>query len=159
MTVNLTVSPLGGAFTSVVTLSASGLPPGATAAFNPPTVTPGPAGATTAMTIQRAAATASIPASEVPGNRVPTNHGGLPVVPFSLGCVLFGAVLGRKRIPRGLVLVLALASAGVATSLLTGCGGGSANTQTQTQAGNYKVTITATSGAFQASTTITLTVE
>jgi hypothetical protein len=111
------------------------------------------------MTIQLAAATASISAGEVPGNRVPANPGGLPVVPFSLGCVLFGAVLERKRIPRGLVLVLALASAGVATSLLTGCGGGSANTQTQTQAGNYKVTITATSGAFQASTTITLTVE
>jgi hypothetical protein len=108
------------------------------------------------MTIQLAAATASIPANEVSGNRVPANHGGLPVVPFSLGFVLFGAVLGRKRIPRGLVLVLALASAGVA---LTGCGGGSANTPTHTQAGNYKVTITGTSGASQASTTITLTVE
>jgi hypothetical protein len=54
------------------------------------------------------------------------------------------------------VLVLALASAGVA---LTGCSGGSANTQMHTQAGNYKVTITGTSGADQASTTITLTVQ
>jgi hypothetical protein len=79
------------------------------------------------------------------------------VAPLSLGFVAFGAVLGRKRIPRGLVLVLALAGAGIATSLLTGCGGGFANSQTR--AGNYTVTVTGTSGAFHASTTITLAVE
>ncbi len=44
--ITVTVPPLGGSFTNVVTLSAAGLPPGATATFNPPTVTPGSAGAT-----------------------------------------------------------------------------------------------------------------
>jgi len=162
VTVKITVPPLGGAFNSVVTLSASGLPPGATATFNPPKVTPGSAGAPTVMTIRLAPTTASLPAGEAPANHapaggVPANHGGFPVAPLSLGFVAFGAVLGRKRIPRGLVLVLALAGAGIATSLLTGCGGGFANSQTR--AGNYTVTVTGTSGAFHASTTITLAVE
>jgi len=162
VTVKITVPPLGGAFNSLVTLSASGLPPGATATFNPPKVTPGSAGAPTVMTIRLAPTTASLPAGEAPANHapasgVPANHGGFPVAPLSLGFVAFGAVLGRKRIPRGLVLVLALAGAGIATSLLTGCGGGFANSQTR--AGNYTVTVTGTSGAFHASTTITLAVE
>ncbi|MGC1476510.1 MAG: Ig-like domain repeat protein [Terriglobales bacterium] len=146
--IDLTIPPLGGAFDSIVTLSASGLPPGATATFNPPTVTPGSAGAPTVMTIQLATLAAGIPA----------NHNRLPLAPFSLGVVLFGAVLGRKRIPKGLALVLALASLGVATLLLTGCGGGFANTPS-TPAGNYTVTVTGTSGSFQASTTVTLVVE
>ncbi|MGA2743050.1 MAG: Ig-like domain repeat protein [Candidatus Sulfotelmatobacter sp.] len=151
--INLTVPPLGGAFNSVVTLSASGLPPGATATFNPPTVTPGTAGAPTVMTIQLAAVTASIPAGDIPAN-----PRGVPVTLFSMAFLLFGGVLGRKRMRRGLVLVLALASLGVGTSLLTGCGGGFANTPS-TQARTYTVTVTGTSGSFQASTTVTLVVE
>ncbi|MFZ0279645.1 MAG: Ig-like domain repeat protein, partial [Candidatus Sulfotelmatobacter sp.] len=49
-TIDITVPPLGGAFDGVVTLSATGLPPGATATFNPPTVTPGSSGAPTVLT-------------------------------------------------------------------------------------------------------------
>jgi sugar lactone lactonase YvrE len=158
-TFNLTVPPLGGAFDSVVTLSATGLPPGATATFNPPTVTPGSVGAPTILTIQLATLAASgSPVRDIPANRrFPVNRG-FPLPPFSLGFVLFGAVLGRKRIPRTLVLVLALASLGVATSLLSGCGGGFSNTPS-TPAGNYSITVTGTSGSFQASTTVTLAVE
>jgi hypothetical protein len=153
VSVNLSVPPVGGAFDNVVTLSATGLPPGATATFNPPTVTPGTAGATTMMTIHLEATTASIPASDTPGN-----HRGFPAVPFSLGFVLFGAMLGRKRIPRQLVLALALAAAGSTTLLLSGCGTGY-STPPQTQAGNYTVKITGTSGTSQASTTMTLVVQ
>lgn len=40
-TFSIEVPPVGGAFNNVVTLSATGLPPGASATFNPPTVTPG----------------------------------------------------------------------------------------------------------------------
>jgi hypothetical protein len=71
---------------------------------------------------------------------------------------MFGAVLGRKRIPRMLVLILALASLGIATSLFTGCGGGFSSVPS-TRAGNYTVTVTGTSGTLQESTTVTLTVE
>jgi hypothetical protein len=109
--------------------------------------------APTVLTIQLPALTAGIPASEHPSNRR-----GLPLAPVSLGFVMFGAVLGRKRIPRMLMLVFMLASLGVTTSLLTGCGGGFASTPS-TPPGNYIVTVTGTSGAFQASTTVTLVVQ
>src|SRR5580693_1005334 len=152
-TIDITVPPLGGAYNGAVTLSATGLPPGATATFNPPTVTPGSTGAPTVLTIQLPALTAGIPAHDTPANRR-----GLPLAPASLGFALFGIVLGRKRIPRLLMLVFMLAGLGVSTSLLTGCGGGFASTPS-TPAGNYLITVTATSGAFQASTTVTLVVQ
>jgi len=162
-TIDITVPPLGGAFNNVVTLSASGLPTGATATFNPPTVTPGSAGAPTVLTIQLATLAASVSANkilahDISTNRTPGNHRRLPVAPLSLAFVLFGVVLGRKRIPRTLVMALALAGLGVTASFVTGCGGGFSNTP-RTPAGNYTITVTGTSGLFHASTTVTLTVE
>jgi sugar lactone lactonase YvrE len=148
--IDITVPPLGGTFENVVTLSASGLPAGATVTFNPPTVTPGSAGAPTVMTIQLPTVTASIPARDIP-----SRHKGLPVATFSLAFVLFGAGLGRKRIPRALALVVGL---GATASLLTSRGGGFANTP-ETKAGNYTITVTGTSGSIQVSTTVTLVVE
>ena len=47
----VTVSPLGGAFTSGVALSCSGLPSGALCSFSPSSVTPGENGATSVMTV------------------------------------------------------------------------------------------------------------
>ncbi len=157
-TFDLTVPPLGGAFDSVVTLSATGLPPGATATFNPPTVTPGIAGSPTVMTIQLATLAAGNSAASNSARDLPGRRKGLPLAPFTLGFAVFGAVLGRKRIPRALALGLALGVLGVSTLVVTGCGGGFANTPS-TPAGNYTVTVTGTSGSFQASTTVTLVVE
>ena len=153
VTVNITVPPLGGAFNSTVTLSASGLPAGATATFNPPTVVPGTAGEPTMMTIQLASLSAGIPARPLPAPR-----GGFPAASLSLAFLLCGTVLARKRSPRGLVLVLALAGLGITTSLLSSCNGGFANVP-QTRAGTYAVTITGTSGTINSSATITLVVE
>lgn len=156
VTVTITVPPLGGAFDSIVTLSASGLPPGATATFHPPTVTPGSAGAQSVMTIQLATLTAIFPARSMPAH-----HGGFPGAQFSLASILLGVGLGRKRLSRALLLVLLLATLGVTAAMLTGCnaGFGSPLTHTRTQAGTYTVTVTGTSGAFHASTTVTLIVQ
>ncbi len=160
-TFNLSVPPLGGPFDGLVTLSATGLPPGATATFNPPTVTPGAAGAPTVLTIQLAPLAAS-----APGRGIPANRKGLPLLPFSLGVgvfgVMFSVVSGRRRIPKRIpktrMLAAALAVLGAASLFATGCGGGFANTPA-TSAGNYIVTVTGTSGSFQASTTVTLAVQ
>jgi sugar lactone lactonase YvrE len=156
-TINITVPPVGGPFDSVVTLSATGLPPGARATFNPPMVTPGSSGAPTVLTIQLATLASSNSARDIPAS--PQR---LPALPFRLAFAVFGAVFaavpGRKRIPRTLALAVTLAVLGIATSLVTGCGGGFANTPS-TPAGNYTVTVTGTSGSFQASTTVTLAVQ
>jgi sugar lactone lactonase YvrE len=149
VTINISVPPLGGAFDSVVTLSASGLPPGATATFNPPTVTPGTTGATSVMTIQLAARGGNM----IAGN-IPARHRGLPFASFSMVLVMFGAVLGRKRFSKALVLAVVLAGLGISMSLITGCGA-----TAPSQAGNYKVTVTGTSGSFETSTTVMLVVE
>ena len=86
--IDITVPPLGGAFDSVVIMSASGLPAGATATFTPPTVIPGASGATTVLTIQTAARTAGIPA----------HQRSFPFAPLTLAaglCVMAGR---RKRL-------------------------------------------------------------
>ena len=49
--IGVTVPSLGGAFNLPVTFSATGLPAGAKATFNPPVVTPGSKGAQTVMTV------------------------------------------------------------------------------------------------------------
>jgi sugar lactone lactonase YvrE len=148
--INITVPPLGGSFDNVVTLSATGLPPGATATFNPPTVTPGSEGAPTVMTIQLGTV-----ASNFPWRGIPINPGGFPIAPVSLAFVFLGTVIGRKRIPRKFVLAMALAGTAFTAALLTGCGGGFAP---PAQSGVFTVTVIGTSGTFQASTTVTLTV-
>jgi hypothetical protein len=152
VTVTIMVPPLGGAFNSAVTLSASGLPPGATATFDPPTVTPGSAGGQSVMTIQLATLAANLP-----GRPFPAHHRGFPGAPFIVASVLLGGGLGRKRLSRTLLLVFLLVTLGVTASMLTGCNGGFASTLTP--AGSYTVTVTGTSGTFHASTTVTLMVQ
>ena len=51
---NLNIASIGGTFTNLVTLSATGLPAGATVFFAPAAVTPGSAGAPSVMSIQTA---------------------------------------------------------------------------------------------------------
>jgi len=128
---------------------------GATATFNPPTVTPGAAGGQTVLTIQLASLVAN---TGLPARQAPTDRGEFPAASLSLGFMLFGAVLARKRIPRGLVLVLAIAGLAVTASLLSSCDGGFQNVP-QTTAGTYVVTVTGTSGTIQSSAAVTLVVK
>ena len=164
--INVNVPPLGGAFDNLVTLSASGLPPGATASFSPPAVTPGTAGAPTVMTIQLAPAAAAV----WPGSG-PARHRQWPITGLALRIVLAigmatgmsGAGLRRKVSSpkwfsiRSRRMMARLVLAG-ALGMLPGCGGGFMGPAT-TRPGSFVVTITGTSGSFSASTTVTVVVQ
>ena len=136
-----TIAPQG-AFSSPVIFSASGLPPGATASFDPQSVTPSAAPTTVVLTIQ----TAKLSAAAV-----------RPAWPFSttpallLGILL--PLLGVRRLRRGYFMT-AIVSLGIA-AVISGCGGGFFNQPPK----NYSITVTASSGALQHSTTANLTVQ
>jgi Abnormal spindle-like microcephaly-assoc'd, ASPM-SPD-2-Hydin/NHL repeat len=143
-TINATAQ--NGTFAGSVTFAASGLPSGATATFNPDSVTPGNSSAATQLTIQTASQTASL-----------SLRRGWPVAAFSLPLLLFlmDARRARRRWLRFVVILLVCMSAGAA---LNGCGAGF-GTGSRTVPQTYTVTITGTSGSEQQTTTVQLTVQ
>jgi Domain of unknown function DUF11/Putative binding domain, N-terminal len=151
-TINVAVTPSGDIFPNQVTLTATGLPPGATATFSPPQVIPGTGMVSSNMTVQTSTQASLL---------APFSHGTRwPVVPssFALACCAAWAGFRRKRrerFSRYLALILLLISMGAATFGLMGCGAGFAQIQPKT----YTITVTGTSGAATASTTVQLTVE
>jgi trimeric autotransporter adhesin len=151
-TINVAVTPSGDIFPNQVTLTAAGLPPGATASFSPPQVVPGTGTVTSTMNVQTSTqASALAPFSR--GSR-------WPIIPSSLALACCGAWAGfrrrhRERLSRYFALVLFLASLGAATFGLMGCGAGFAQIKPTT----YTITVTGTSGESTASTTVQLTVE
>jgi len=141
------VAALSGSFTNPVVMSVTGLPAGATASFNPGTVTPGSTGATTVLSVQT-------PSLLARGNvnTHTTWFAGLLLLPL-LAMRRIRRKLGRM--PAGL-RVLLLFAVGLEMLLpLTGCGGGFFGPMAHTST----LTITGTSGAVQHSTTVTLTVQ
>jgi hypothetical protein len=149
--IKVTVPPLGSAFNRPVTLSATGLPPGATASFNPTTVTPGAAGAPTVMTIQLAKLAASVSGKE---RRAPARQFVFASL-FLAACCL--SCVRRKRWHtrfRRIAFFAVLVFAGMTT---VGCSGGFSGPPT-THPGQYVVTITGTSGSVHASTTVMVVV-
>ena len=103
---SLTVGALNPPFTGVVTLTASGLPHGATAVFSPVQVVPGAGSATVTVSVQTLAPQASMP---------PGLTGGRGVLWASVGllCCLRGAGRRRRRL---------LALCCCALIFFTGCG-------------------------------------
>ena len=159
--VNVTIGvPPIGTFNSKVTMSASGLPAGATATFNPPVVTPGSAGATTVMTVTFAA-TASAMRLPIPPQRTPLP----PLAPFTLLAI---AVLGvavlrsqkfAARFPRPLTAAFATAALLIASVSVIGCNGGFAGSSATPAARTVVVTVTGTSGAIHHSATVTINLQ
>jgi hypothetical protein len=144
---------INGAFNSPVTLSAAGLPPGATAMFNPSSGTPGSAGTTTMLTIQLPATVGKLEHNG-PLPRLPI--GPTASVAFAFGMVMLGGSSSSRRQKRrkagSFLATLLLLAVG-----LTGCGGsGYAGTKSPTP---YGITVTGTSGSTQHSITLTLTVQ
>ncbi|HEY1212349.1 MAG TPA: Ig-like domain repeat protein [Bryobacteraceae bacterium] len=154
VTYNLAASPLNGSFNFPVTLSASGLPAGATATFSPSTLSLGSGSASFTLTIQTVATTAM-------AHPVRSTGGGVAVLALLL--LPFSPRLRRtvrRWKPGVLIVVLGLSLAVVGG--LTGCGTGTGyfgqNPQT------YSVTITGTASGpngttLQHSSTVVLTVQ
>jgi trimeric autotransporter adhesin len=143
---------LGGSYNNLVTLSATGLPAGATVSFLPPAVTPGTAGAPSVMSIQTPTGLARVVIPE------PQRRTGVPLLALLAGLPLLGLAAKRRRFRRASSrwMFLALAALAILPMLaISGCGGGYFGPAPQT----YTVTVTGTSGALQESTTISLTVQ
>jgi YVTN family beta-propeller protein len=141
----LSFSPLGG-FSGAISLvcSVSGLAPMPTCALSPSLVTPGNA---STLTVSSAGLSAAL---------MPQSHGSAKSLysawlPFGLmGCIVTLG-LNRRRMLWSLSLFLA-----VSTFLLVACGGGSSGPPPPQ---NYTVTVSATAGAIQHSTTVSVTVQ
>jgi sugar lactone lactonase YvrE len=136
----ISVAPVNGSYSSAVTLSVSGLPAGAAAAFAPASLTPGSSPATSTLTIQIAQSTA-----------------GLVQWPIAMPTL---AVIGLLIVPRRrrwiTLALLLFVSLGTLTAM-SGCGGGFASPGAS--ATTYNITVTGTSGAAQQSTIVKLTVQ
>jgi hypothetical protein len=138
-TTTVLVTPTNG-FASAVSFSCSGLPSGVSCSFSPATVIPSGGAASTTLTVTTAPTTAALH----------RNHS--PLFPGSVLAIAFCCFGWKKR--RGLHLLL-LAGVAVGLSLCTGCGSEvlpiSATTST--------VSVIATSGSMQPTTSFTLEVQ
>jgi hypothetical protein len=152
ITIPLTVPPLGGTFSLPVTMSATGLPPGAVAVFTPPIVTPGATGASVVLTIQLPTTVAFLAPSE---QRTPLWRGLALGCSLCVGCVI---VLAGRRLPQKTRLALACTGLAAAALVISGCNGGFSSPPI-TPIGTYVVTITGTNGLLHSSTTVTIHVQ
>jgi hypothetical protein len=148
-TYTVSVGEVNGDFSNAVTLSATGLPTGATATFAPASVTPGSESATSVLTIQTASLTAQTHAAH--------RHPGWAWTPAVTMAFCIPLLWWRRRdrvrlLNTGLLCVLLTVGAG----MLSGCGGGY---YSKPPAQTYTITVTGTSGSTQHSTTVTLTVQ
>jgi hypothetical protein len=144
----LALTPGTAGFSSAITLTATGLPAGATYSFSPATVTPGSALASTVLTVQTTKPVATA-----------LNLGGAAGITFALFALPFSVSRrARRMLKASRLLSLAIAVlllGGVAG--LTGCG--SSNGFFGQPAQSYTVTVTGTSGTLAHSTTVVLNVQ
>ncbi len=158
-TYSVAIAPVGGTFSSAISLTCDGVPAFATCTVNPTSVTPGSSASTVTVTVNTAATSAKL---ALPGS---TQRPAFGFWAVNLGFGLFGMFLlgnrrGRRR-ATNLLLLMVLVS-GMLFSV--GCGG-SSNTKTpstpssSTPAGTYNVLVIGTSGSVQHFTSLTLTVQ
>jgi len=153
VTYQVSVTPNYGSYAGTVNFAAAGLPPGATVTFSPASIAANGGPQTIKVAIQTASATAMRQAPSLPAT-------GKPLAPFALAFVLLsgvGAMRKRSRALRRMLGVAVLLAGGATTAMLSGC---TSSNGFFTQAPqNYTITITATSGTLQHSTTATLNVQ
>jgi hypothetical protein len=158
----ITVTPTANGFANAVQFSVAGLPAAATASFNPATLTPGTSPGTTSMTVTTKSRTGAFtpPASRLylPLTRLPVGWFVLlAMFLMALATVtLRSPAFVRMRFGRiGVVIVLLLCTGYLAGCVKTGFPEGNQGTP----AGTSTLTVTATSGSAQHTTTVTLTVQ
>ena len=157
-TATVTLTPVNG-FAGNVSLACTGLPTGATCAFVQPNVMlAGGTASTATLTITVASIVAALKPN--PGSRNSRSQGSHPWLPGSGLAIGLCFFCWKKRNSfRFLLLLLTLSGVTCGLTLLTGCPGLSPVPPTQQQPTSSTVTVTATSGALQHTTTITLTVQ
>jgi hypothetical protein len=150
----VTVTPASGALASPVVLTASGLPATATVTFSPASLTLGIAPGTSTLRIQTGVTSAN---QTRPWQGFTSLALALPTL-FILICVCSDDTAGKKRRWIRCATILELLCAAMLSSI--GCGQSTKTITTPVipQPTTYTVTITATSGPIQHSTTTTLIV-
>jgi hypothetical protein len=155
-TYSLTLAPASGTIPDPVTMSATGLPAGATATFSPATIPAGSGATTIMLTIQTSS-------SQMARNENPD----VPWIPMALGFLLVPLVRTkpiRRRLSQlpffSLLLAVSALSLG-ATLGLSGCGSNGASSSSSQVSTSSTVVATATDATrnAQSSTTLTLTVK
>ncbi|WP_213806719.1 choice-of-anchor D domain-containing protein [Granulicella sp. dw_53] len=142
-----TLAPTNVVFPGAITLTASGLPPGATYSFVPPTVTPGPTAVSTTLTIQTAKPVAI--AGSIEG------LGGI-ILALLIPLTVSRRVRRAFSKVRLLTLLAYVFSAGALIGL-SGCGSNNGFFGQPQQ--TFTITITGTSGSLQHSTSVVLNVQ
>ncbi|MBZ5665716.1 MAG: choice-of-anchor D domain-containing protein [Acidobacteriia bacterium] len=157
-TYSMSISPVGGTFSSAVSLVCAGVPAFSTCTVNPTSVTPEANPSAVTVTIKTTGTTAQL---SVPGAvQRPVFALWTLTSGFGLfGMFLFGTGQGRKR-GKALLLLIVLIAAVV---FWAGCGTSHTappvQTGTSTPAGTYTVLVIGTSGSVQHFTSLTLTVQ
>ena len=148
----ITLTPLNPTFVYPVTLSASGLPSGVTASFNPSSIAAGGGASSTVLTLSASAQARLEMNHRFPGRMVAPAALALLMLPLAFNRRARGTSRKLSRSGRALLALLLMAG----LSVLAGCGGGGFfNHPTQ----SYTVTVTAANGINTHSTNVTLTVQ
>lgn len=154
----LTISPLGGAFTNPVKLRCSGTPALATCGVSPNTLTPNGGAGTATLTITTTATVAQAAPLRSSRNRM-IYAIWMPLQGIGLfGLIFAGAGARSKKL--GVIFLLVLI--GTLLAVMLGCAGGTGITtppQTGTTPGTYTITVTGTSAGLQHSLPVTLIVQ
>jgi hypothetical protein len=154
--------PANAVTANAVSLTATGVPPGATASFTPSsTIVAGSASATVTLTITTTAHSPVVASRNFPprfrSRRPLPRLVGLTILLMGLGLLVLHARM-RRIAPQFFLLFLLMIFAGLAA-----CGSGGSTTQqlnpsTGTPAGTYSIVVTAASGNGSLSTTVMMSV-